>query len=54
MTGWAVGFLVVSGVFALPGFTGFAGAVSGIARALSAMFLIVFVLLLLIGLAFGS
>jgi uncharacterized membrane protein YtjA (UPF0391 family) len=53
MIGWAVGFLAVSGVFALPGFTGLAGAASGVARALAAMFLIVFVLLLLIGLAFG-
>jgi uncharacterized membrane protein YtjA (UPF0391 family) len=53
MTGWAIGFLVVSVVFAIPGFSGLAGAAAGIARALAAMFLIVFVLLLLIGLAFG-
>ena len=53
MIGWAVGFLVVSGAFALPGFTGIAGAASGFARALAAMFLIVFALLLLIGIAFG-
>jgi uncharacterized membrane protein YtjA (UPF0391 family) len=53
MIGWAVGFLVVSGAFALPGFTGLAGAAAGVARALAAMFLIVFALLLLIGLAFG-
>jgi uncharacterized membrane protein YtjA (UPF0391 family) len=53
MIGWAVGFLVVSGAFALPGFTGLVGAASGIARALATMFLIVFALLLLIGLSFG-
>jgi uncharacterized membrane protein YtjA (UPF0391 family) len=53
MIPWALGFLAASVVCAIPGFSGFAGAGSGFARALSAMFLIVFVILLLIGLAFG-
>ncbi len=53
MTGWAIGFLVVSVAFAIPGFSGLAGAAAGVVRALSAMFLIVFAVLLLIGLAFG-
>ena len=53
MTGWALGFLAVSVACAVPGFTGLAGAAAGVARALAAMFLIVFALLLLIGVAFG-
>jgi uncharacterized membrane protein YtjA (UPF0391 family) len=53
MTVWALGFLAVSVAFAVPGYTGIAGAAAGTARALAAMFLIVFALLLLIGLAFG-
>jgi uncharacterized membrane protein YtjA (UPF0391 family) len=53
MTGWALGFLAASIACAIPGFSGLAGAASGAARALSATFLLAFVMLLAIGFAFG-
>jgi uncharacterized membrane protein YtjA (UPF0391 family) len=51
MLGWTLIFLIVALVAGVLGFTGIAGAAIGIARTLFAIFLILFLVSLILGLA---
>ena len=53
MLGWAVFFLVIALIAALFGFGGIAGAAVGIAKLLFFVFLAIFVISLIMGLARG-
>jgi uncharacterized membrane protein YtjA (UPF0391 family) len=53
MLGWAVFFLVIALIAALFGFGGIAGAAVGIAKLLFFVFLAIFVVSLIMGLARG-
>jgi len=54
MLRWALAFFVLSIVAAALGFTGLASAAAGVARMLFFLFLLIFALLLVIGLAAGQ
>jgi len=54
MLRWALAFLVLSIVAAVLGFTGLASAAADVARMLFFLFLLIFALLLVIGLAAGQ
>jgi len=53
MLSWAATFLVIALLAAVFGFTGIAGAAAGIAQTLFFIFLVIFVISLVMGLARG-